>query len=187
MCPWRVSVCFQFFTLRVTPPAHSEALPRRADGTWQEETHIVNQSGQGEEGGPLGALLEGLGVLLGILGGSWDPLGALLGLSWGPLGSPGGPLGAILEVIDQKRGGPVPPPLWGHQDSLLGPSWSPLGALLGALGAVLGASWAPLGAFLGHLGAILRPQKRIGRETARRPKSLIFFRFLKDFGLLEGS
>ena len=135
--------------------------------------------------GPLGALGGGLGALLGP---SWGSLGGLLGLSWGPLGSPGGPLGAILEVIDQKRGGPpVPPPLWGPQNRLLGRSWSPLGALLGALGAVLGASWAPLGAFLGHLGAILRPQKRIGRETARRPKSSIFLRFLKDFGLLEGS
>ena len=54
----------------------------RADGKWQEETHIVNQSGQGEEGGLLGALLEGLGVLLGLLGGG---LGTLLGPSWGSL------------------------------------------------------------------------------------------------------
>ena len=129
-----------------------------------------------------------LGSSWGSWGGSWDPLGALLGLSWGPLGSPGGPLGAILEVIDQKRGGrPVRPPPWGPQNRLLGRSWSPLGALLGALGAVLGASWAPLGAFLGHLGVILRPPKRIGSETARRQQSSIFFGFLKDFGLLEGS
>ena len=103
----------------------------------------MNQSGQGEEGGPLGALLEGLGVLLGLLGGgSWDPLGALLGLSWGPLGSPGGPLWAILEAIDQKRGGPtVPPPLWGPQNRLLGRSWDPLGGFLGALEGLLGPSW----------------------------------------------
>ena len=91
----------KFFTLRVTPPAHSEALPRIADGTWQEETHIVNQSGQGEEGGPLGALLEGLGVLLGLLGGG---LGTLLGPSWGSLGGLGGLLGNILEDIDQRGG-----------------------------------------------------------------------------------
>ena len=94
-----------FFTLRVTPPAHSEALPRRADGTWQEETHIVNQSGQGEEGGPLGALLEGLGVLLGLLGGvlgpSWGPLGALLGASWEPWRASWGHLGGYRS----KEGG----------------------------------------------------------------------------------
>ena len=163
---------YEFFTLRVTPPAHSEALPRRADGTWQEETHIVNQSGQGEEGGPLGALLEGLGVLLGLLGGG---LGTLLGPSWGSLGGSWEPWRASwghLGGYRSKEGGSLRmAPPWGPQNRLLGRSWSPLGALLGALGAVLGASWAPLGAFLGHLGAILRPQKRIGRETARRPKS----------------
>ena len=38
------------FTLRESPPAYSEALPMRADGKWKEETHIVKQSGQGEEG-----------------------------------------------------------------------------------------------------------------------------------------
>ena len=145
---------------------------------WARRGGWSSGSSIGGSWGPLGALG----------GGSWDPLGALLGLSWGPLGSPGGPLWAILEAIDQKRGGPLEwSPPWGPQNRLLGRSWSPLGALLGALGAVLGASWAPLGAFLGHLGAILRPQKRIGRETARRPKSSIFLRFLKDFGLLEGS
>ena len=96
---------YKFFTLRVTPPAHSETLPSRADGTWQKETHMVNQSGQGEEGGPLGALLEGLGVLLGLLGGG---LGTLLGPSWGSLG---GLLGALEGLLGQswrlsiKRGG----------------------------------------------------------------------------------
>ena len=57
----------------------------------------------------LGASWGPLGVLLGS---SWGPLGALLGLSWRPLGSPGGPLGAILEAVDQRRGGPrcSPPP-----------------------------------------------------------------------------
>ena len=137
-------------------------------------------------------MLEASGTLLGLSSG---PLGALLGLSWALLGPSWGSLGpllglswAILEAIDQKRRELFFRPLSrGPKNRLLGPSWGALGALLGALGAVLGASWAPLGAFLGHLGAILRPQKRIGRETARRPKSLIFFRFLKDFGLLEGS
>ena len=131
-------------------------------------------------GGSWGPLRD----LGGVLGPSWGPLGALLGASWEPWRTSWGHLGGYRS----KEGGSFrSAPLWGHQDSLLGPSWSPLGALLGALGAVLGASWAPLGAFLGHLGAILRPQKRIGRETARRPKSLICHRFLKDFGLLEGS
>ena len=58
---------------------------------------------------------------------------------------------------------------------------------MGALGAVLGLSWAPLGALLGHLEAILRPRKAIGSEKARRQKSLIFIRFLKDFGILGAS
>ena len=54
---------------------------------------------------------------------------------------------------------------------------------MGALGAVLGPSLAPLGALLGHIGAILRPQKHIGSEKARRQRTLIFLRFLKDFGV----
>ena len=45
----------------------------------------------------------------------------------------------------------------------------------------------PLGALLGHLGAILRPRMAIGSETARRQKSLVFLKFLKDFGFLEAS
>ena len=160
-------------TLRGTPPAHSESLPMRADGKRQEGTHIVNQSGQEEEGGQgVGALSElfwrVLGPSWGSWGGYWGPLGALLGLSWGPLGRPGGPLWAILEAIDQKRGGSLEwSPPWGPQNRLLGPSWSPLGALLGALG----QSWGPLGPLLGPSWAILRPQKRIGRETERKHKS----------------
>ena len=73
------------------------------------------------------------------------------------------------------------------QSGLLGLSWAPLGPLLRALGAVWGASWAPLGALLGHLGAILRPQRPIGSEKARMPKTLIFRWLLKDFCILEGA
>ena len=40
----------QFLTLRISPPAHSETLPMRANGKRDEETHIENQSGPGEEG-----------------------------------------------------------------------------------------------------------------------------------------
>ena len=58
---------------------------------------------------------------------------------------------------------------------------------MGALGAVLGLSWGPLGALLGNLGAILRPRKAIGSEQARRQKSFMFFRFLKDLGILGAS
>ena len=126
-----------------------------------------------------------LGALLGL---SWGPLGALLGLSWGPLGGLGGPLGAILEAIDQRMGGSLcGSPRRGPKMSLLEPSWAALGAVLGALGAVLGPSWAPLGALLGHLGAILRPQEPIGRETARMQKTSKNTRDLKDFGLLRAS
>ena len=137
-------------------------------------------------------MLEASGTLLGLSSG---PPGALLGLSWallGPSWGPQGPLlglsGAILEAIEQKRRGFLfrPPPR-GPKNRLLGPSWGGLGALLDALGAVLGLSWASLGAVLGHLGAILRPQEPIGSEKARRQKTLIFFRFLKDFGLLGES
>ena len=145
---------------------------------WARRGGWSSGSSIGGSWGPLRALGGGLGTLLGP---SWGSLGGLLGALEGLLGP------SWRLSIKRWGGPPVASPLWGHQDSLLGPSWSPLGALLGALGAVLGASWAPLGAFLGHLGAILRPQKRIGRETARRPKSLISLRFLKDFGLLEGS
>ena len=74
------------FTLRESPPAHSEALPVRADGTWKEETHIAKQRGQGEGGrralSHLGGYLgtsEAFLELWGSLGGSWGPLGALLG------------------------------------------------------------------------------------------------------------
>ena len=46
-----MAACFvQLFTLRESPPAHSEALPMRADGKWKEEAYIMKQSGQGEEG-----------------------------------------------------------------------------------------------------------------------------------------
>ena len=48
----------QVFTLRVTPPAHSEALPVRADGKWQEGAHIVNQSKAGD-------------LFWSVLGSSW--------------------------------------------------------------------------------------------------------------------
>ena len=106
-----------------------------------------------------GGLLGDSGLILRLLG-------SLLGASWTPFGRSLGRVGAS----------------WGPFGALLGPSW----AVLEAPWAVLGASWAPLGAFLGHLGAILRPQKRIGRETARRQKSSISFQFLKDLGLLGG-
>ena len=134
-----------------------------------------------------------------LLGSSWGLLGALLGLfwrvlepSWGSLGGSGRPLGAVLGPIAKKeRGNKFRSPPGRLKKSVLGPSWADLGALLGALGAVLGPSWAPLGSLWGHLGAILRPQEPIGSEKARRQKTLVFPRFLNDFGLwgasLEGS
>ena len=39
----------QLFTLRESPPAHSEALPMRADGKREEETHRVELSEEEEE------------------------------------------------------------------------------------------------------------------------------------------
>ena len=58
---------------------------------------------------------------------------------------------------------------------------------MGAIGAVLGLSWASLEALLGHLEAILRLRKAIGSEKAGRQNSVVFFWFLKDFGLLGAS
>ena len=148
--------------------------------------HREPQSGLlGRSWGALGPLLGALGA---VLGASWAPLGALLGASWGSFGGSERSLGAVLGPMAQKRGGPkLVSPHREPQSGLLGRSWGALGPLLGALGAVLGASWAPLGALLGHLGAILMAQERIGSEEAGRPKSLIFPRFWKDFGLLGGS
>ena len=77
-------------------------------------------------------------------------------------------------------------PLGGPPSRFLGRYYGALGALLGALRAVLGLSWASLGTLLGQLGAILKPRKAIGSEQARRQKTLIFLRFLKDFSLLGG-
>ena len=76
--------------------------------------------------GPLGAVLGASGAVLGHLG-------ALLGSSWRLLGSPGGPLGAILEAIDQKRG------------ALKFDSWGALGVLLGGFLGALEGSWGNLG------------------------------------------
>ena len=78
-------------------------------------------------------------------------------------------------------------PLGSPNNLLLDLSWGALGTLLGALGAVLGLSWAPLGALLGPLGAIWRARKAIGSERASMLKSLIFFRFWKDLGILGAS
>ena len=122
------------------------------------------------------------------MGASWGPLRGLLGPPGRLLGPSWGALGAILEDIDQKtRGSITPAPIGGLKNCLLDPSWGALGALLGALGAVLGLSWAALGAFGGPLGAILTPRKAIESKKARRQKSLISLRFLKDFGLLAAS
>ena len=156
----------------------------------------MKQSGQGEEGEegvePSWRLSWSIGGLLGAMGliwGSWGPLGALLGrlgvilgLSWGSLGDP---LGAPEGLLGQswrpsiKRGVPyVRPP----SGPLKIASWGALGAILGALG----ASWAPLGAPLGHVGAILRPQKH--RKRKGEKATLIDFRWvLHVCGFLRGS
>ena len=104
------------------------------------------------------------------------------------MGEAGRPLGAILGPMAQKEGGsliPIAPSeaLKRRLGAVLERSWAPLGRSWGRLG----PSWAPLGALLGHLGAILRPQRPIGSEKARMPKTLIFPRLLKGFGFLEGA
>ena len=199
--------------MRVDGKWKEEAQIEKQSGQGEEGEECVEASWRLSRsiGGLLGAMglfrgvlgsswgsLGHLGALFGLFGGSWGPLGALLerlgalvGLSWGSLGGPLGALGlpgAILEAIDQKKEWTLfGSPRRGPQMSLLGPSWGALGALLGALGPFLGPSWAPLGALLGHLGTILRPQKPIRSEKGRGPKALMFFRFLKDFGLSGAS
>ena len=122
------------------------------------------------------------------LGASWGPLGGILGASWRHLGASRAPPGAILEAIDQqKRTASIKPPPRSLKHRFSGSSWGALEALLGALGAVSGPSWASLATLLGHIGAILRPQEPIGSEKARRQKTLVFLRFLKDFGLSGAS
>jgi len=164
-----------FLTLRVTPPAHSESLPMRVDGKWQEGTHIVNQSGQGEEGGQgVGALSELFWRVLGpswgswggVLGPSWGPLGALLGpswepwrASWGHLGGHRSKEGGSLMLVPPL--GPSKPPL----GALLEPSWGALGRSWGRLGGLLGPSWGLLGPSWGHLEASEAHRKRNGEKA----------------------
>ena len=76
----------------------------------------MNHSGQGEEGGHLGALLEDLGVLGGVLGPSWEPSWSSFGGSWGPLGA----FGALVRLFGV---GVILKLLWGSR--------GPLGVLLG--------------------------------------------------------
>ena len=83
-----------------------------------------------------------------------------------------------VDVEQQRSFINLAPPRQGPKSRLLEPLWAALAALLSDLGPVLGLSWACLRALLGHLGAILRLQKPIESEKARRPKSLIFFRFV---------
>ena len=141
---------------------------------------LFSEGEGGGIGGPLGALLGHLGAFLELFGACWGHLGTLLGLSWGSLGSPGEPLGAILEAINQMRGGNVRPPsgaikvaAWGALGALLGRSWAVLGPSCGPLGPLLELSWAILGP---------RHQKRIGNEKARRQTSLISHKLLKVEG-----
>ena len=133
-------------------------------------------------------------MLLGVLRGLRVPLGP----SWGGVGASWRHVVSYLEqcwaILGQswrpsikREGASIRVPRRGPKMSLLGHSWGALGALLGALGAVLGLSWAPLGALLGHLEAILRPRKVIGSEKARKQKTLLFLRCLKDVCLLGAS
>ena len=111
----QITIC-EFFTLRVSPPAHPETAARRARRRTRRRRGCI--------GGLLRASRVSLGNLLGRLGGplgsSW-PSWAILRLSWAVLGASW----AVLETS------------WGH----LGISWGPLGGLLGALEGLLGPSW----------------------------------------------
>ena len=74
------------------------------------------------------------GSLLGVLGGSWDSLGA--STPSGALGGSGCDILAILGALDRIL--------------------EPLGTLLGPLGSVLRVSWESLGRLLEHFGRILK-------------------------------
>ena len=105
-------------------------------------------------------LLEPSWAKKGGVEGLRERLGGLLGRSWAPW--------------LKKRGGSIPvapsEALKRRLGAVLERSWAPRGRSWGRLG----PSWAPLGALLGHLGAILRPQRPIGSEKARRPKTVMF-------------
>ena len=143
----------------------------RVDGKWQEGTHIVNQSGQGEEGGQgVGALSELFWRVLGPSWGSWGGLGALLGPSWGSLGGLLGALEGLLGLswrVSVKRWGVLPfrPP----SGAIKIASWDALGPLLGRswgrLGGLLGPSWGLLGPSWGHLEASEAHRKRNGEKA----------------------
>ena len=120
-----------------------------AFGPSRHRAWVVGQWPLGRSLGSRGMPLEGFlktglrllgsrfGASWGFCWASWGLLG-LLGGSWRPLGSSRGLLGA--EGSDFR-----------FVFTLLGPSWGRLGTLLGRLGALLG----PLGGLLGRLGAVL--------------------------------
>ena len=121
------------------------------------------------------------------------PLRGILGAFWKPLGPSWAPLGAILEDIDQNRGGAsikAPPP-WEPQKSalgaLLGRSWNALGCARGRLGALSSLSWDPLGPYWSHLGASVGHRKRTGDDAEIIALPQVFERCWPLRGLLGGA
>ena len=117
----------------------------------------------GRPWGALGALLEAFEALLGPSwrhpGPSWDSLGTLLRISWGPLGGLEGP--SIKEGGGSLTSGPENEPL----GALLGRSWGGPGRSWGDLGALLGPSWGPLGPSWSHLEASRAHRTRKGENA----------------------
>ena len=122
-------------------------------------SHLGGYLGAPEAVLELWGTLGGLNALLGLFWG-------ILGPSWGSLGSYGAPPGAMLETIDQRRGGPrsASPLLgamgliWGVLGSSwgsLGASWRPLTAHPDARGVLLGLFWGVMGPSRGRIGALL--------------------------------
>ena len=109
---------------------------------------------------------------------SWGLLGALLGRSWGLLGGLGGPPEAILEAIDQRRGGLTGSPRRDPKYCLLEASWAPLGASWSHPGALLGQfsrplrpSWGSFRSLGGPLEAILEAIDQKGVDSFSLPPS----------------
>eukprot|EP00959_Pyramimonas_sp_CCMP1952_P272695 5700738-Pyramimonas_sp.AAC.1 len=109
---------FQFFTLRVFPPAHTFAKHAVALGRTSSCPRIC----------PPASPTSTYFILAPPCGG----LGATGGLSWAALGRSWGRLGALLGRAGRRLG---------RLGALLGRLGAVLGALLGALGTLLGPSW----------------------------------------------
>ena len=92
------------------------------------------------------------GLLVGLLGSSWEPLGPF----WGHLGGPGSGKDGLL----------ITPSVWSPKFSPCGP----FAAVLGRFGAILGLSWSSLVPSWGSLGPLSRRHEASEAHRRRKPR-----------------